>query len=98
MPRKSSKPAASTPDAEEVEVDIAADVEAVDAEPMAEVEIVEDAPSEPRHVPAKFGRFPHDALIDALAAYDDALARGLSNEHATTTGVIAGKEWLKRNG
>lgn len=97
MPRKSNKPAASIPDAEEPVIDIAADVEAVDAEPVAEVEIVEVVPSEPRHIPAKFSRFPHEALVDALAAYDDALVRGLPEEHAVTTGVIAGKEWLKRN-
>lgn len=102
MPRKSSKPAASPVDAEETEevaIDIAADVEAIDAEPMDDVivEVVPDAQSESCYVPAKFSRFPHEALVDALAAYDDALVRGLPEEHAVTTGVIAGKEWLKRN-
>lgn len=52
MPRKSSKPAASKPDADEITVDIAADVEAVEAEPMEDV-IVEVVPEpEPVLIPA----------------------------------------------
>lgn len=92
MPRKSSKSVETEP-----VVDIAADVEAVNAEPLADVvvEVVPDAPEV--EIPPQLSKFTGDALADALAAYADALARGLSETNAQTTGVIAGKEWHKRH-
>lgn len=102
MPRKSSKPAASKPDAEEVEIDIAADVEAVDAEPVEDiiVEVVEPGPESPPipadeqvqrftldNPPARIAHLPRRVQKPIILQANLWIARGIEAPDALTRAI-----------